>query len=571
MILHHHHQAGVFVALSLVVAALGSWIALDLSRRASAHVGRGRLVWISTAAISMGLSIWSMHFIAMLSFDPGSPVTYAPGLTLLSLLLAIASTWGAFFAATRARLGAGGVYPAGVAMGAGIALMHYVGMAALRSRLSLSYHPAFVVLSVILAILAATAALLVARRRPGGRFQALAALLLGAVVVGMHFTAMAGLRLTPRIDAADFTPMGAQPFTIGVGIAAGTLLILFLALMASLYDQRGNILSALDAGGVGYWELDLQTRALQVSAQGKALFGLSPHEDLPLDRWLAALSPEDRAKRDAAFESALRTQADYDVEYRLAWAGRWVNVRGKVLRDSQGRPARMMGVVLDVTDRHEAFAAVTANERRLRLLTHELNHRVKNTLATIQSIAAHTARNAESLPEFRRVFEDRLLALSATHNILTQTQWEAASLTDIVTQELRAYPQTQILVQGEPVELSARQALALGLILHELTTNAAKYGALSTPEGRISLDWRREGKDGVLWLHLSWREMGGPPVAAPSRFGFGSRLIKTSVAHDLQGAITLTYPTEGVHCVIAAPLADVLTQPSFDPNAPSAA
>lgn len=561
----------MFVTLSLVVAALGSWTALDLSRRASAHVGRGRLVWISTAAISMGLSIWSMHFIAMLSFDPGSPVAYAPGLTALSLVLAIVSTWGAFFAATRERLGAGGVYPAGAAMGAGIALMHYIGMAALRSRQSLSYQPVFVVASLIIAVVAATTALLVARRSPGGRFQASAALLLGAAVVGMHFTAMAGLRLTPRADAADFAPMGAQPFTIGVGIAAGTLLILFLALMASLYDQRGNILSALDAGGVGYWELDLQTRALRVSAQGKALFGLRPHEDMPLDRWLAALSPEDRARRDAALESALRTKADYDVEYRLASAGRWVNVRGKVLRDGQGRPARMMGVVLDVTDRHEAFAAVTANEHRLRLLTHELNHRVKNTLATIQSIAAHTARRAETLSEFRRVFEDRLLALSATHNILTQTQWEAASLTDIVSQEFSAYPQTQIATQGESLELSARQALALGLILHELTTNAAKYGALSTPEGRITLDWRRDWKDGAAWLRLSWRETGGPSVVAPSQFGFGSRLIKTSVEHDLHGEVALTYSVDGVQCLIVAPLPDVRTQPSLDPNARSTA
>jgi PAS domain S-box-containing protein len=553
-ILHHHHHAWTFVSLSLAVAIFGSWTALDLARRVGSHVGRGRMAWISTAAIAMGLSIWSMHFIAMLSFDPGSAVAYDPGLTALSLALAIGSTWAAFVVATRERVAGPTLYLAGAAMGAGICLMHYVGMAAVRTAQSLGYRPDLVVVSLVIAIVASTAALMVARRGRGRLVHAIASLLLGAAVVGMHFTAMAALRLTTIEGAATVTPMGVPPFFLGMGVATGTLLILFLALMASLYDQRGNILQALDAGGVGYWEFDLQSRKLNVSSQGKSLFGLGPEDDLTIERWLGALSPEDRARRDKAFESALRTGGDYDIEYRLQAADRWVNVRGEVLRDNHGKARRMMGVVLDVSDRHQAFAAVTASERRLRLLTNELNHRVKNTLATIQSIAAHTARRATSLPEFRAVFEDRLLALSATHNVLTQSSWEGAALADLLAQEFRPYPENQVSLDGAPVDLPPQHALALGLIFHELATNAAKYGALSAPSGCVKVSWSKIQRDNGPGLALAWREEGGPQVCPPSRSGFGSRLIKTSVERELQGTVSTTFALDGFVCLIELPL-----------------
>ncbi|MET3665445.1 MHYT domain-containing protein [Caulobacter sp. 1776] len=561
-ILHHHHHPWTFVALSLGVAIFGSWTALDLARRVSGHVGQARLVWISTAAVAMGLSIWSMHFIAMLSFDPGSPVAYDPSLTVASLALAISSTWAAFLGATRERVGRNGLLIAGAAMGAGICLMHYVGMAALRSAVSLGYRADLVVASLILAVVASTAALAVARRGSGPIERSIAASLLGAAVVGMHFTAMAALRLTPSAEAHPVAPLGVSPFIIGMGVAGGTLLILFLALMASLYDQRGNILQALDAGGVGYWEFDLGANVLHVSSKGKALFGLGPDEALTLDRWLGALSPEDRARRDKAFESALRTGGAYDIEYRLINQDRWVNVRGEVLRDASGKARRMMGVVLDVTDRHVAFAAVTASERRLRLLTNELNHRVKNTLATIQSIAAHTARRAGSMSDFRKVFEDRLMALSATHDVLTQSSWEAAAIGDLLAQELAPYPDSQVSLEGDRLELSARQALALGLVFHELATNAAKYGALSVASGCVKVAWRAVvADDGVARFVLDWREEGGPIVAPPKGLGFGSRLIKISIEQDLGGVVDVRYAPEGLTCVIQAPLPVAAVEP----------
>ena len=506
----------------------------------------------------MGLSIWSMHFIAMLGFDPGSPVAYAPGLTLLSLGLAIGSTWGAFLLATRPGARPTAILVAGAVMGLGICTMHYVGMAALRTAVALDYRPDLVALSLVIAIVASTVGLFVARQQHGAISRVLSAGLLGAAVVGMHYTAMAALNLTPITGAPITAPLGAPPFLLGAGVAGGTVLILFLAIMASLYDQRGNILQALNAGGVGYWEYDFRSHALQASSQVKALYGLHADDDLTLEQWLAGLSPDDRTRRDRAFESAQRTGADYDVEYRLTNQDRWVNVRGKVTYDQRRRPARMIGVVLDVTDRHQAFASVTASERRHRLLTNELNHRVKNTLATIQSIARHTARGAASLGDFRQAFEDRLLALSATHNVLTQASWESAGVGELLAQETAPYPPEQISVGGPSAMLPARQALALGMVFHELATNAAKYGALSVATGRLDVRWATLDVDQPKpLLVLEWRETGGPVVSPPTQTGFGSRLVKSSVEQDLGGTVALDFNATGLVCRIEAPLQSI--------------
>jgi PAS domain S-box-containing protein len=546
----------------LFVAIFGSWTALDLVRRVHTHLGRTRLIWITTAAVAMGLSIWAMHFIAMLGFDPGSPVAYAPGLTMLSLCLAIGSTCGAFLVSTRHSTRLIDIFIAGAAMGLGICAMHYVGMAALRTAVGLDYRPVLVAASLLIAVAASTVALFVARQRHPGRSRLLAAALLGGAVVGMHYTAMAALRLTPNADAASVAPIGVSPVVLGMGVAAGTLLVLFLAIMASLYDQRGNILLALDAGGVGYWEYDLRSQALQASRQVKALYGVGEAEPLTMQQWLGNPSPEDRASRDRALESAQRTGGDYDVEYRLGHQDRWVNVRGKVIYDQRRRPVRMIGVILDVTDRHKAFEAVTSSERRHRLLTNELNHRVKNTLATIQSISRQTTRGARTLNEFQHAFESRLLALSATHNVLTQASWEAADVVDLIAHEVAPYSAEQVSVGGPSVSLRAGQALALGMVFHELATNAAKYGALSVPVGHLDVKWDAVRSGDLTMFVLEWRESGGPPVSPPTRKGFGSRLVTTSVEQDLGGSVVLEFAATGLVCRIEAPLKASETLPT---------
>ncbi|MEF2551594.1 MHYT domain-containing protein [Aurantimonas sp. A2-1-M11] len=556
--MHASHDP-IFVLLSLMVAVLGSWTALDLFRRVRTHLGQTRLIWLAIAALAMGLSIWSMHFVAMLGFDPGSAVRYDPLLTFVSLVLAIGATGGAFFFAARESARLTHVFVAGAAMGVGICLMHYVGMAALRSAVSLGYDARLVVLSLAIAVVASTVALLAARRERAFRWRVIAAVTLGAAIVGMHYTAMAALELTPAAEVR-MEPSGAPPYVLAVSVAGGTLLILMLALMASLSDQRANILSALEAGGVGYWELDLHSLTLHLSPRGKEIFGLRREDSFTHEQFLARLSPEERVKRDQAFESVLLTGADYDVEYRLVDDARWVNLRGRALSDGRGRPRRMIGVVLDVTDRHEAFAAVSESERRQRLMINELNHRVKNTLATILSIASQTAKRAETAEDFRRSFEGRLVALSETHNALTRGGWEVACLRDLFEHELRPYSEEQIRLEGPSVSLNPREALALGMVIHELATNAAKYGALSGPNGCVRVDWgvRAAERDvETMILTLNWSERGGPVVQIPNAKGFGSRLLSLSIEKELGGRAELRYNTEGFACSLTIPLAQL--------------
>lgn len=201
---------------------------------------------------------------------------------------------------------------------------------------------------------------------------------------------------------------------------------------------------------------------------------------------------------------------------------------------------------------HDITENVLAAQRQ-KLMIDELNHRVKNTLATVQSIAIQTARSNTDPASFAETFQSRIMALSHTHNLLTQSHWEGADLRAILEHETEAYGPTRISLNGPPISLEPAVVLSLGMIFHELATNAAKYGALHTPDGRILIDWgladQRHRK-----LKLSWREIGGPKVAAPARKGFGSRLIERNIRHDLAGEIDLVYAPEGLIAELTVPL-----------------
>ncbi|WP_404414087.1 sensor histidine kinase [Brevundimonas vesicularis] len=201
---------------------------------------------------------------------------------------------------------------------------------------------------------------------------------------------------------------------------------------------------------------------------------------------------------------------------------------------------------------HDITENVLAAQRQ-KLMIDELNHRVKNTLATVQSIAIQTARSNTDPASFAETFQSRIMALSHTHNLLTQSHWEGADLRAILEHETEAYGPTRISLNGPPISLEPAIVLSLGMIFHELATNAAKYGALHTPDGRILIDWgladQRHRK-----LKLSWREIGGPKVAVPARKGFGSRLIERNIRHDLAGEIDLVYAPEGLIAELTVPL-----------------
>jgi len=202
---------------------------------------------------------------------------------------------------------------------------------------------------------------------------------------------------------------------------------------------------------------------------------------------------------------------------------------------------------MDVSD-------IRAAEIRQKLLINELNHRVKNTLATVQSIAHQTLREAAPGREARERLTERLLALSAAHNVLTRENWEGAELAEIAAEAIRPYDHAKarrITLDGPEARIAPSAALALSMALHVFATNALKYGALSQARGRVAIRWVPEGGT----IALEWRETGGPKVAAPARRGFGSRLLSQGLAAELGAKAEVLYEPEGLICRIRAPAA----------------
>jgi PAS domain S-box-containing protein len=267
--------------------------------------------------------------------------------------------------------------------------------------------------------------------------------------------------------------------------------------------------------------------------------------------WIEAIHPEDRRSSLEAWSLSVATGEPYDVEHRVRMREggyRWARSRAFPRRRDDGDICLWYGSTEDVHERKVA-------EEHQRLLINELNHRVKNTLASVQGIAFQTLRGEVTLAEARARFESRLMALSSAHNLLTEENWGGASLDRVVSDAIEhlAGEAGRFEVRGEPLRLAPRAALALAMALHELGTNAAKYGALSVEGGRVSIVWSQSEDR----LHLEWRESGGPPVRPPSRRGFGSRLIERGLAADLGGTARLGFEPAGLSCEIQASLAAI--------------
>ena len=198
---------------------------------------------------------------------------------------------------------------------------------------------------------------------------------------------------------------------------------------------------------------------------------------------------------------------------------------------------------------------VTEQERdreRLQLLIHELNHRVKNTLATVHSIALHSLRELKQ--NSVELFENRLLALAAVHDVLTRENWTKAQVGELVRTAIAPAGQENFDVSGPPVDVCPRIAAPLAMTLHELCTNAVKHGSLSAPNGRVAVEWSIDAKGRARKLHLVWREYGGPPISPPAVKGFGMRLIEKTLASDAGARIVVEFPAEGFRCEMDIPL-----------------
>jgi two-component sensor histidine kinase/PAS domain-containing protein len=319
---------------------------------------------------------------------------------------------------------------------------------------------------------------------------------------------------------------------------------------AELIKEEWRHALTLEAGRVGSWVWDLRSGEIVGNDIFRRMFGLPPTGPLKVEDLRARIDGPDIPGVNAGLEAAFHEGTDYNVEFRVNATGRWLIGRGRVYqRDAAGRPLVMMGVNIDVTDARQAA-------EQTRLLLRELNHRVKNTLAMIQSIARQTLRRQPDPQQFIDSFSGRLRTLSEAHMLLADRDWSGIWLGELIRSQVEPYlaAPEQMILKGEDVELPPDHALGLGLILHELASNAAKYGALSAGTGRVSIGWEVNTTGGRRRLGLDWVESGGPAVTKPEEAGFGMRLIERSLDKVLDSSVRLSFSPGGVETHILMPL-----------------
>ncbi|NLR97151.1 PAS domain-containing protein [Rhizobium sp. P38BS-XIX] len=320
--------------------------------------------------------------------------------------------------------------------------------------------------------------------------------------------------------------------------------------MLDLSTTENRLRFILKAAGMGVWTLDLATKRLIASDHCKTNFGRSPKDTFSYEDLEQAIHPSDRTRWKLAVEEAIAGNGEFVVEYRIntpVLEERWIEVRGQVDRDLTDAPTSMAGISLDITARKH-------DEQHRKLLARELNHRVQNSLSMAQSVFAQSLRSATTIEEARTLAFGRVQALSTAQNLLTKEGFSSATLRDVVEQTLAPFDGGNIKIAGPRVEVGARVVSALSLALHELATNASKYGAMTSSQGSVTISWEIE-RESDPTLHFYWSEMGGPEVVAPKRKGFGSRIIEDTVKLELRGEARIDYRRSGILYEIIAPVA----------------
>lgn len=315
---------------------------------------------------------------------------------------------------------------------------------------------------------------------------------------------------------------------------------------ARLRDSEQRFRGIYENAGTGIAIADLTGRFQSCNPAYAAMLGYD-EEELRRLAFPQIIHPDDLAENMVQIDRLLAQEVpSVEIINRyVAKDGRpiWVHKRVSMLRDAAGGPTHIIALVTDMTERKRA-------EEHRQLLVNELNHRVKNTLAVVQAVAQQTFRASAEHAELFTAFQNRLSALAAAHNLLSRLNWEQASLEELARETTSAsFAQAErIRLNGPRVVLAPKKAVTLAMALHELCTNAMKYGALSVASGRIDLDWEAvDGhRDGRRGLRLIWRESGGPPVAAPEHEGFGTRIIEQALAHEFDGEVAMDFRPDGL-------------------------
>jgi PAS domain S-box-containing protein len=316
---------------------------------------------------------------------------------------------------------------------------------------------------------------------------------------------------------------------------------------ARLRRREDQLSQALAAANMGTWRHDLYTQTSTVDADLNAILGLDRKEtSRPTSEWFDLIHNEDVEAVTEAWRRAVSERGRYEAEIRFKTPDgsiRWIREDGNYVPGPDGRPGYLTGLALDITERKQAEEART-------LLIEELNHRVKNMLAMVQSIALQSITDKGQ----KERFLPRIQALATGHNLLTQTRWKGASLVSILQALFKPYgiDKSRLTLDGDDIVLSSRDSIAISLAVHELLTNALKYGAYARPGGAVAIRWKVDSADPRPILTIVWRETGfasSQPVAT----GFGTKLLK-SLAAQPGGKVLSDYSDDGVLCELAFPL-----------------
>ena len=318
----------------------------------------------------------------------------------------------------------------------------------------------------------------------------------------------------------------------------------------ALAERDAQLALAGKVARVGSYAWNIKSGRVQISPGYAAIHGFAEGtNEIALEEWRTGVHPDDLRRLDERRdETFAERRVEHNAEYRVLRADgrvRWTESRALVSYNGDGHAERMVGVNIDVTDRKQS-------EEHQGLLIAELDHRVKNVLASVAVVARRTSEHNSSTVDFINALERRIQSMADTHDLLSRNRWQKISCADLVRRELAPYATADnVEVDGPYVGLPAASAQAMAMVLHELATNAAKYGALSTPQGRVSVRWHRPSNGNVsTMVRLEWREDGGPPVTAPARPGYGTSVIRDLIPYEIGGTVELEFRTDGVCCTM---------------------
>jgi PAS domain S-box-containing protein len=337
------------------------------------------------------------------------------------------------------------------------------------------------------------------------------------------------------------------------GILRASLFTLVLAaLFAERRQQQARLEEALAAGAVMAFEWDARTGFSHHSANAAKVLGYDQQAPLTTGRFLALVHPEDRGHFEAQVQGVRPDKPSYTVEFRVLRPDgqeMWFEETATAEFDRAGKCLRIKGLTVNITERKRA-------DEHKRLLIAELDHRVKNVLARVSVVAMYTRQGSSTIDEYVRALDQRIQSMAVAHASLSQVNWQGVRVADTVRNQLAPYTtKANTTTCGPDITLTAAATEALAMVLHELVTNASKYGALSGPEGQVSVSWEiRNSGDAATVLAIVWRETGGPPVLAPPQSGYGTSLICDLIPHELAGTVDLAFLSEGVSCTIEIPL-----------------